>query len=91
MMFFEYGTLGALAGFIGALGAQVLTFLLSSQVLEIPFRIAFLTNTVAVLVAATSVSVVGVIVTLDVPPPQAAFNLARRLVPLRAAKAHRLR
>ena len=66
MMFFEYGTLGALAGFIGALGAQVLTFLLSSQVLEIPFRIAFLTNTVAVLVAATSVSVVGVIVTLDV-------------------------
>ena len=66
MMFFEYGTLGALAGFIGALGAQVLTFLLSSQVLEIPFRVAFLTNTVAVLVAATSVSVVGVIVTLDV-------------------------
>ena len=66
MMFFEYGTLGAVAGFIGAMGAQVLTFLLSTQVLEIPFRFAFLTNTVAVLIAAASVSVVGVIVTLDV-------------------------
>lgn len=66
MMLFEYGTLGAVAGLIGALGAQVLTFLLSSQVLEIPFRVAFLTNTVAVLVAATSVSLIGVIVTLDV-------------------------
>jgi len=66
MMFFEYGTLGAVAGFIGAMGAQVLTFLLSTQVLEIPFRFAFLTNTVAVLIAAASVSVVGVLVTLDV-------------------------
>ena len=66
MMFFEYGTLGAVAGFIGALGAQGLTFLLSTQVLEIPYRVAFLTNTVAVLIAAVSVSVVGVIVTLDV-------------------------
>jgi len=66
MMFFEYATLGVVAGFIGAMGAQVLTFLLSTQVLEIPFRFAFLTNTVAVLIAAASVSVVGVIVTLDV-------------------------
>ena len=66
MMLFEYGTLGAVAGFIGALGAQVLTFLLSTQVLDIPFRVAFLTNTVAVVVAAISVSVVGVTVTLDV-------------------------
>ena len=42
---------GAVAGFIGALGGQVLTFLLSVQVLEIPFRVAFLTNTIAVLIA----------------------------------------
>ncbi len=66
MMLFEYGTLGALAGLIGALGAQALTFLLSSQVLEIPFRVAVATNAVAVVIAAVSVSVVGVAVTLDV-------------------------
>ena len=66
MMLFEYGTLGALAGLIGALGAQVLTLLLSRQVLEIPFRVAVATNATAVVLAAVSVSVVGVAVTLDV-------------------------
>ncbi len=66
MMFFEYGTLGLLAGLIGALGAQVLTFLLSSRVLEIPFRPAILVNSVAIVLAAVAVSIVGVIVTLDV-------------------------
>ena len=66
MMLFEYGTLGALAGLIGALGAQGLTFLLSQQVLDIPFRVAFATNAAAVVLAAVSVSVVGVGVTLDV-------------------------
>jgi len=66
MMFFEYGTLGLLAGVIGASGAQVLTYLLSVQVLEIPFRVAFLTNASAVVLAAVAVSVVGVVVTLDV-------------------------
>ena len=66
MMLFEYGTLGALAGLIGALGAQVLTFLLSQQVLDIPFRVAVATNAAAVVLVAVSVSVVGVAVTLDV-------------------------
>ena len=66
MMLFEYGTLGALAGLNGALGAQALTFLLSRQVLEIPFRVALATNAAAVVLTAVSVSVVGVAVTLDV-------------------------
>ena len=66
MMLLEYGTLGAIAGLIGAVGAQVLTALLSVRVLEIPFRVAVLTNGVAVLVAAVAVSVVGIAVTLDV-------------------------
>lgn len=66
MMLFEYGTLGSVAGIIGALGAQVLTFLLSYEVLDIPFRVAVTTNAVAVVLAAVSVSVVGVAVTLDV-------------------------
>ena len=66
MMLFEYGALGALAGVIGALGAQALTFLLSEQVLEIPFRLAFWTNAGAVVLAAIAVAVVGVVVTLDV-------------------------
>jgi putative ABC transport system permease protein len=66
MMVLEYGTLGAIAGAIGALGAQVLTFLLSEQVLEIPFRPDVLTLAGAILAAALAVSLVGVVVTLDV-------------------------
>ena len=66
MMVLEYGTLGAIAGTIGALGAQVLTFLLSERVLEIPFRPDVLTNMGAILAAAFAVSLVGVVVTLDV-------------------------
>jgi putative ABC transport system permease protein len=66
MMFLEYGTLGAIAGIIGALGSEVLTFLLSHQVLEIPFRPSAASNAMAVVVAAGAVSVVGVAVTLDV-------------------------
>lgn len=66
MMLFEYGALGAIAGTVGALGAQVLTFLLSQRVLEIPFRPALVTNSTAVLLAALAVSVVGVVTTLDV-------------------------
>jgi putative ABC transport system permease protein len=66
MMLFEYGALGAIAGTIGALGAQVLAFLFSRRVLEIPYRPAILTNSEAVLLAALAVSVVGVLTTLDV-------------------------
>jgi predicted lysophospholipase L1 biosynthesis ABC-type transport system permease subunit len=65
-MFFEYGTLGLLAGVIGALGSQVLTFLLSSEVLDIPYRPAVAMSSLAIVLAAVAVSVVGVIVTLDV-------------------------
>ncbi len=66
MMVLEYGTLGAIAGAIGAVGAQTLTFLLSERVLDIPFRPEFLTHAGAVAVAALAVGVVGVAVTLDV-------------------------
>lgn len=66
MMVLEYGTLGAIAGAIGALGAQVLTFLLSERVLEIPFRPDVLTPAGAILAAALAVGLVGVVVTLDV-------------------------
>ncbi|HJS74671.1 MAG TPA: FtsX-like permease family protein, partial [Vicinamibacteria bacterium] len=66
MMVLEYGTLGAIAGAIGALGAQVLTYLLSERVLEIPFRPEYLLQAGAVAAAALAVGVVGVVVTLDV-------------------------
>jgi putative ABC transport system permease protein len=66
MMVLEYGTLGAIAGAIGALGAQVLAFLLSERVLEIPFRPDVLTPAGAILAAALAVGLVGVVVTLDV-------------------------
>ncbi len=66
MMVLEYGTLGAIAGTIGALGAQVLTFLLSERVLSIPFRPHVLTHAGAILAAALAVGLVGMLVTLDV-------------------------
>jgi putative ABC transport system permease protein len=66
MMLFEYGTLGAIAGTIGALGAQALTFLLSQRVLEIPFRFALVPSSSAVVLAVLAVSVVGMVTTLDV-------------------------
>ncbi len=66
MMLFEYGALGAIAGIIGALGAQVLTFLLSQRVLDIPFRPAVVTNSTAVVLATLAVILVGVVTTLDV-------------------------
>jgi putative ABC transport system permease protein len=66
MMVLEYGTLGAIAGAVGALGAQALTFLLSERVLEIPFRPDVLTHAGAIAAAALAVGVVGVAVTLDV-------------------------
>ncbi len=66
MMVLEYGTLGAIAGAVGALGAQVLTFLLSERVLEIPFRPDVLTQGGAIVAAALAVGLVGVVVTLDV-------------------------
>ena len=66
MMFFEYATLGALAGLIGSLGAQALSFLLSEQVFGIPFRLAFDTNVIGIFFASAVVSIVGVVVTLDV-------------------------
>jgi putative ABC transport system permease protein len=66
MMVLEYGTLGAIAGAIGALGGQVLTFLLSERVLEISFHPNLLTQAAAIAAAALAVSIVGVVVTLDV-------------------------
>jgi putative ABC transport system permease protein len=66
MMVLEYGTLGILAGAIGALGASVLTLLLSEKVLEIPFRPDVVLQAGAVAAAALAVSLVGVVVTLDV-------------------------
>jgi putative ABC transport system permease protein len=66
MMLLEYGTLGAIAGIIGALGAQALAYLLSERVLEIPFRPDVLGDGAAVVLAALAVSLVGVVTALDV-------------------------
>ncbi|HXV59436.1 MAG TPA: FtsX-like permease family protein, partial [Vicinamibacteria bacterium] len=66
MMLLEYGTLGAIAGIIGAVGGGVLAFLLSNRILEVPFRPELVSNLAAVLIAALAVSLVGVAVTLDV-------------------------
>jgi putative ABC transport system permease protein len=66
MMLLEYGTLGAIAGTIGALGAQALAYLLSERVLDIPFRPDLLVDGAAIVLAALAVSVVGVGTTLDV-------------------------
>ncbi len=66
MMLFEYGTLGALAGVIGMIGAEVLTWALSRHVLELAWSPVVTPGLVGILLATLGVSVVGLAVALDV-------------------------
>jgi putative ABC transport system permease protein len=62
----EYGTLGALAGAVGGLGALGLTWIVCYTILEIPWRPALLSSLAGIALTALSVASAGVLASLDV-------------------------
>ena len=66
MYVFEYGVLGTLAGLVGSIGALALTWVLTRQVLDVPWTPAPAVNIGGVLVTAVVVLVVGVASSVDV-------------------------
>ena len=66
MLLFEYGVLGALAGFVGSIGAIALTWGVSRYALEIPWRIFAGEHVARVVLTALLVSAIGVLSSLDV-------------------------
>ena len=66
MYMFEYGVLGLLAGLVGSIGALVLTWLLTEQILDTTWVPVFSTNFLGVLLTAVLVLVVGVLSSVDV-------------------------
>lgn len=60
MYVLEYGVLGLLAGLVGSAGAMVLTWVLTRQVLEIPWSPVLHINVSGVLLTAAIVMIVGV-------------------------------
>jgi putative ABC transport system permease protein len=66
MMLLEYGTLGALAGGVGALCAVVMSWAMSTHLLEIPWSPVIPASFLGVVAAAVGVATVGLTVTLDV-------------------------
>ena len=66
MLALEYGTLGALAGLVGALGSLALTWAVSRHVLQIQWTPATNETVAGVLVTAVLVGVLGVASSFDV-------------------------
>jgi putative ABC transport system permease protein len=66
MLVLEYGALGTLAGAIGSLGGLVLSWALSTYLLEIDWSPAVRENVGGILVTAMIVGTVGVLSSLDV-------------------------
>jgi len=66
MLILEYGTLGALAGVVGSLGALALTWGLTRYLLEIAWNPAPLVNLTGLVLTTVVVGVVGVAASLDI-------------------------
>jgi putative ABC transport system permease protein len=66
MLLLEYGVLGSLAGLIGSLGAIGLTWGVSRDALEMPWRVFAGEHIGGVLLTALLVAVIGVVSSLDV-------------------------
>ncbi|MEE9180181.1 MAG: FtsX-like permease family protein [Vicinamibacteria bacterium] len=66
MVLLEYGTLGALAGAVGGLGAPLLTWVLCRYLFEIPWQPNFWLSLSGIPLTALGVSIVGVVTTRDI-------------------------
>ncbi len=66
MVLLEYGTLGALAGAVGGLGAPLLTWVLCRHLFEIPWQPNLWLSLSGIPLAALGVSIVGVVTTRDI-------------------------
>jgi len=66
MCLIEYGLLGGIAGAVGAVGALFLTWIMSRQLLDIPWEPLPLVSVVGVGLTALLVAIVGVVASADV-------------------------
>jgi putative ABC transport system permease protein len=66
LLVIEYGLLGSVAGAVGAVGASILSWVVSTRVLEIQWRLEPLTLATAVLLTAAIVGIAGVLSSVDV-------------------------
>ena len=66
MLAVEYSVLGMLAGLVGSVGAVVLSWVLSSYFLQIPWSFSVIDNVGGVVVTGVVVGLVGVLSSLDV-------------------------
>jgi putative ABC transport system permease protein len=66
LLVIEYGLLGGVAGAVGAVGASILSWVVSTRVLEIQWRLEPLTLAAAVLLTAAIVGMAGVLSSADV-------------------------
>jgi len=66
MLLLEYGVLGSLAGLVGSLGAIPLTWVVTREVLDVPWKIFPAEEIAGVVLTAVLVAAIGVISSLDV-------------------------
>ena len=66
MVLLEYGTLGALAGTVGGLGAPVLTWVFCAHLFDIPWQPNLLLSLSAIPLTALGVTIVGMVTTMDI-------------------------
>ena len=66
MVLLEYGTLGALAGTVGGLGAPLLTWVLCEHLFDVPWQPNLAWSLYAIPLTALGVTIVGMATTLDI-------------------------
>jgi putative ABC transport system permease protein len=66
LLVIEYGLLGSVAGAVGAVGASILSWVVSTRVLDIQWRLEPLTLAAAILLTAALVGMAGVLSSVDV-------------------------
>jgi putative ABC transport system permease protein len=66
MVLLEYGTLGALAGAVGGLGAPILTWVLCNHLFDVPWQPNLLMSLFGIPLTALGVTIVGMATTMDI-------------------------